>query len=221
MSRRRPPPRSAPSARDRLHWLDEAARQVVEHGIRDPHVAFRRAAERLGLRDAHAQPDPRELEHAVLERQRLFGSAAQPLALAARRRTALEAMAFLHRYQPRLVGPVLDGSADAHAPVELHVFCDDPDELVRDLDGHGIPHDTGTRRFRYNAERVDVVPTCRFMADGIALELAVFPLVGLRQAPRVAGTDRAMARATPAAVRALLDAPGDAGPDQPRRSSAT
>ena len=49
--------------------------------------------------------------------------------LYALRRTALITMQMLEHFSPRLVGPVLAGTADVNSAVNLHLFSDEP-ELV-------------------------------------------------------------------------------------------
>src|SRR4029077_5157090 len=56
----------------------EAARLISEHGIRDYHVAKRRAAERLGIAADTALPKNSEIEEALREHQRLFDAKEQP-----------------------------------------------------------------------------------------------------------------------------------------------
>ncbi|MGN6383870.1 MAG: hypothetical protein ACTHMK_14805, partial [Dyella sp.] len=115
--------------RNRLRVAQEAARLMSEHGIRDFHHAKLKAAERLGIQDAQALPRNQEIEQALRERQRLFDADSQPQQLKVRREGALEAMRFLDRFDPRLVGPVLVGWAVGDSAVCLLVFRDDPDEV--------------------------------------------------------------------------------------------
>ena len=46
------------------------------------------------------------------------------------REVALKVMRSLESFHPRLVGPVLEGTADEHARISLHVFNDPPDAVV-------------------------------------------------------------------------------------------
>ena len=104
--------------RERRHRLaHEAARLMAESGIRDYHQAKLKAAERLGIHDDASLPRNREIEEALREYQRLFTGEAHAAALRARREAALRALEFFAGFDARLVGPVLDGTADTHAPV--------------------------------------------------------------------------------------------------------
>ena len=195
--------------RNRLRVAQEAARLMSEHGIRDFHRAKRKAAERLGILDEQALPRNQEIEQALREHQRLFQADRQPRLLQQRREAAAEAMRFLARFEPRLVGAVLDGTADAHSAVCLHVFSDDPDAVHRHLHEHGMPFETQTRRLRLSRDEQVEFPVLLFAADTLPFDLTVLPHDALRQAPLDRIGEKPMRRATLAAVEALL-AEGDA-----------
>ena len=89
----------------------EAARVMAEHGIRDFLFAKRKAAERFGVVDGSVLPRNTEIEEALREYQRLFGGEEHVESLYAQRQVAAEVMRRLQKFQPRLVGPVLHGTA--------------------------------------------------------------------------------------------------------------
>ena len=184
----------------------EAARLMAEGGIRDFHQAKLKAAARLGIHDDASLPRNTEIEDALREHQRLFQSDSQPLALVQRRRAAIQAMALLERFEPRLVGGVLEGTADQHSPVQLHLYCDEPHGVEWFLSERGIRFETRTRHYRLDAEREIDCPIVSFSADDVGFELSIFDLDGLRQAPLDRVDGRPMARAGIAAVRALVEA---------------
>ncbi len=199
-------------ALDRLHRhrqrvAQEAARLMSEHGIRDFHQAKLKAAERMGVVDDQALPRNREIEQALREHQRIFHGHEQPHALRRRREAAREAMGFLARFEPRLVGAVLEGTADHHSAVCLHLFCDDPDAVPRFLDERGIPHQVVNRRVRKTRDCHGDYPAFLFQADELAFDLTVFPRDALRQAPLNRIDERPMQRASLSAVDALLADP--------------
>lgn len=204
--------------RNRLRVAQEAARLMSEHGIRDFHRAKLKAAERLGILDEQALPRNHEIEQALREHQRLFQGGSQPQLLQERREAAVEAMRFLARFEPRLVGAVLDGTADAHSAVCLHVFSDDPDAVHRYLHEHGVPFETQTRRLRTSRDEQAEFPVLLFAADALPFDLTVLPRNALRQAPLDRVDEKPMRRAALAAVEALLDS-GD-GPDDLERMLA-
>ena len=114
----------------RRRLAHEAARLMAESGIRDFHQAKRKAAERLGIHDDASLPRNREIEDALREYQRLFQGDAQAAGLRARRDAALRALEFFADFDARLVGPVLDGTADRYSPVALHLYTDDADAVA-------------------------------------------------------------------------------------------
>jgi hypothetical protein len=182
----------------------EAARLMAEDGVRDFHQAKLKAAQRLGEVDASALPRNSEIEDALREHQRLFQSESQPLMLRTRREAAARAMSFFARFDPRLVGSVLDGTADEHSAVCLHLFDDDPEAVPRFLDEHGVPFEQRSRQLRLDRERSADVPVLVFSAEGLPFDLTVLPRDGLRQAPLDRIADRPMRRASLAAVQELL-----------------
>jgi hypothetical protein len=196
--------------RNRLRVAQEAARLMSEHGIRDFHHAKLKAAERLGILDTQALPRNLEIEQALREHQRLFLADSQPQLLRQRREAAIEAMRFLAAFEPRLVGAVLEGTADAHSAVCLHVYSDDPEAVVLYLREHGVPIDTQVRRLRYSRDDQPEYPVLLFAADELPFDLTVLPRDALRQAPLDRADDRPMRRASLAQVEMLLDE----GPDE-------
>jgi hypothetical protein len=190
--------------RSRLRVAQEAARLMSEHGIRDFHHAKLKAAERLGVLDEQALPRNNEVEQALRERQRIFHADSQPQLLRARREAAVEAMRFLAGYQPRLVGAVLDGTADAHSAVCLHVFCDEAEAVERFLLEHGIPVEAQSRRLRLTRDEQAEYPVLLFSADDLPFDITVLPLDALRQAPLDRIDEKPMRRASLPMAEALL-----------------
>jgi hypothetical protein len=190
--------------RNRLRVAQEAARLMSEHGIRDFHHAKRKAAERLGVLDEQALPRNHEIEEALREHQRLFQADSQPQLLRARREAAVEAMRFLQRFEPRLVGAVLEGTADSHSAVCLHVFSDDPEAVGIYLREHGVPVEAQTRRLRISRDEQVEYPVLLFSADNLPFDLTVLPLNALRQAPLNRMDEKPMRRASLASVEIML-----------------
>jgi hypothetical protein len=190
--------------RNRVLVAQEAARLMSEHGIRDFHHAKLKAAERLGIVDTQALPRNQEIEDALREHQRIFHGETQPQALRARREAAVEAMRFLRSFDSRLVGAVLEGTADEHSAVCLHVYSDDPEAPGLFLQEQGIPLETQTRRLRWSNSDQSEHTVLLFGADGIPFDITVLPLDALRQAPLDRVDERPMRRATRAMVQELL-----------------
>ena len=197
--------------RNRLRVAQEAARLMSEHGIRDFHHAKLKAAQRLGILDTQALPRNLEIEQALREHQRLFLADLQPQLLRQRRQAAVEAMTFLAAFEPRLVGAVLEGTADAHSAVCLHVYSDDPDTVLEYLRDHGVPIEMQVRRLRYSRDEQPEYPVLLFSADDLPFDLTLLPRNALRQAPLDRTELRPMRRASLVQVEMLLaeDADGD------------
>jgi hypothetical protein len=193
--------------RERRHRLaHEAARLMAEGGIRDYHQAKLKAAERLGIVDDASLPRNREIEDALREYQRLFLGDAQTLDLRRRREAALRALEFFAYFDARLVGAVLDGTADGNSPVALQLYAEDADAVPRFLVEHAIPAELRSRRLRLDRERSDDCPVWLFSAEGLTFDLTVLPPSALRQAPLSSVDEKPMRRASVAHLRELLAA---------------
>jgi hypothetical protein len=191
--------------RERRHRLaNEAARLMAEGGIRDFHQAKLKAASRLGFHDDASLPRNREIEQALREYQRLFASPDSARSLRHRREAALRAMDFLAIFSPRLTGPVLDGTADHSAPVQLQLHCDDPESVQHFLAEHKIPADLRMRRLRLDRERSGDFPVWLFCAEDVSFDLTTLPCAALRQAPLSQVDDKPMVRASAIQLRILL-----------------
>ncbi|MDC8014745.1 hypothetical protein [Tahibacter soli] len=186
----------------------EAARIISELGVRDYHQAKLRAAERLGIDDERDLPKNVEIESALKEYQRLFGGEAHIERLAQLRSAAIEAMRYFARFEPRLVGAVLEGTADEHSAVCLHLFDDNPDGLALFLDERGIPYEQIERRLRFGRDDEADVDAYRFDAGDVTMDLTLLPLDAQRQAPLDRIDGKPMRRANLAAVQQLLDESG-------------
>ncbi len=183
----------------------EAARLMLEGGLRDFQLAKRKAASRLGVFDRGEMPTNLEIEEAMSDYQRLFRADSQPQKLAALRRSAVNAMDFLSDFEPRLVGSVLGGTADEHSVVELHLYSDAPEEIGLFLDAKGIPHELGEKRLRIGPDETRFYPAFGFFAGDSPIELVVLPWRMHRRPPISPVTGKAMQRASIDKVRKLLD----------------
>ena len=189
----------------RVVIAQEAARSIAEEGVRDYQLAKRKAAARLGVRDLHGNlPSNSEIEAALEERQRLFGGSDHDAGLARLRRAALEAMRLFEGFEPRLVGPVLAGTATEHDAVQLHLFCDTPERVSSMLLELGIPHEELERRLKRLSGDFVAAPAFRFLAGAVAVEAVVFDYDGLREPPASLIDGKPMRRASLRDVEALL-----------------
>lgn len=202
----------------RYRLAHEAARLIAESGIRDFHQAKLKAAQRLGIHDDASLPRNSEIEAALREYQRLFQGEfqgdAQVNALRQRREAALRALEFFAPFDARLVGPVLDGTADTNAAVQLHLYTDDAEAVPRFLDDRRIPAESSGRRLRLDRARALDCPVWLFCAEDLSFDLTVLPHDALRQAPLSNVDEKPMRRASMAQLRALLVEEDVAGYDK-------
>lgn len=182
----------------------EAARLMAEHGIQDFLVAKRKAADRFNVIDRALLPKNTEIEAALMSRQRLFGGGQHDRSLHQQRRTALEAMRVLANFEPRLVGPVLTGSATEYTDIQLHVFSDSPEAVYTHLLDRRYDYEVFERKIRMTLDRQVPVPTVRFEIDDGMVEAFVFPRDGIRQAPVSPVDGKPMRRADQREVQDML-----------------
>ncbi len=191
---------------DRARQLlaQEAARIIVEQGIQDYRIAKLKAAERLGMSARGSLPGNTEIETAVSQHLKLFGRESHLDLLRVLRRAALSAMELLAPFTPRLVGPVLHGTANANSPVNLHVFADDAETVAIRLQEHSIPYRPFERRLKSRRDRSETFAAFRFIQDESPIQATVFPVDGIRQAPISPIDGKPMRRADRHAILALL-----------------
>lgn len=185
----------------------ETARILAEEGVRDFRFAKRKAAERLGFdaRSLH-MPTNLEVEQALGVHQRLFRADSQSIHIRRLRETAREAMRMLNGFDARLVGPVLTGTAADHAIIYLHVFSDVPEQVAIFLMEKHIPYEISARRLKSGAGVQREYPVYRFVAGNTPIELTVFKVDGIREAPASPVDGRPMRRASLRELDAMLAA---------------
>jgi len=185
----------------------EAARIIVEQGLQDYRAAKIKAAERLGMSTRGSLPGNSEIERAVGEHLQLFGRESHSDLLRLLRRTALSAMELLSPFGPRLVGPVLHGTAAFNSAVNLHVFSDNFELVALRLRENRVPYRLYERRLKSRRDQSETFAGVRFIHDESAVEATVFPVDGVRQAPISPIDGKPMRRADAQAVRELLEEP--------------
>ena len=188
----------------RLRLAQEAARILIDSGSRDFALAKRKAAEHLSAHDTRQMPSNLEIEQAVAEYQRLFRSHSQPQHLQQLREAAYEAMQFFGDFEPRLVGPVLTGTADINTAISLHVFTDTPEEISLLLLERHIPFETGEKRLRLREDSYQNFPLLRFLARQNRIEVIIFPVSKRVPTPLSPVDGRPVQRANLEALEILL-----------------
>ncbi|HEC15024.1 MAG TPA: hypothetical protein ENI99_00395 [Sedimenticola sp.] len=182
----------------------EAARILADGACQDVQAARRKAAKRLGCKNRRLLPDHGEIEQALREHQRLFQGKLQPLALKKLRRLAAEAMAAMACFNPRLVGPVLTGTAGPHSKVQLHLFADTPEQVILFLLEQRIPWQDDEKTLCFKNGEKGSYPVCRFRAGDAEVELTLFPPEGLRRSPLGPLGDQPLQRASLGQLQELM-----------------
>ena len=193
------------ASRIRQKLAQEAARIMLDDGIRDFALAKRKAAEHLSVDARRDMPGNQEIQDAAIERSRLFADAASRASYRERLQSALVVMDRLDHLEPRLVGPLLQGLVESQPLINLHAFAETVEEVILELGDRGIHCETGERRYRSRRGREQRTPFLAFRGpDDTEIELTVFPLDGIRQAPPSPVDGRPMQRATRADVERRL-----------------
>ena len=196
--------RDASRLAERRQRVAHEAARLMAMGEPDLDVARRRAVRQLGEDAREALPDAGLVLGEFRLRQRLFRGDGQQAALRRLREAAVEAMQFLALFEPRLVGGVLDGTADAGSAVRLHVFAEEPEALPRFLSDKAIPARAIETRLRMPGGKSERVPAWTVTASGVEVELVSLPMALLRTTLPGEDPGSAMERAGLQALRDLL-----------------
>jgi len=182
---------------DRRSICEEAARVMVDQGITDYQAAKRKAVQRLGLPPRRTDlPSNREIGDAMRVRLRLFDGEGSNDRYRKRLERAAELMGLLEEFRPRMVGSLLDGIATTHGAVELHLFCDAPEDVMLQLEALGLSHMPFDKRVRFPGDRYEQTPGFAFEWRASLFETLVFKCRRIRQAPLCPVEGRPMRRAS-------------------------
>lgn len=208
-------PKRAGNGNERARQVvaQEAARIIVEQGIEDYRAAKLKAAERLGMSTRGALPGNPEIERAVSEYLAIFGRESHSRLLRMLRQAALSAMELLSPFTPRLVGPVLHGTAAANSSVNLHVFADSAEMVALRLQDNSIPYRPIERRLKSRRGQAHSFAGFRFAREDSSIEAVVFPVDGVRQAPISPVDGKPMRRADRNAIIELIRSADTIGED--------
>ena len=178
---------------------------MAEEGIAELDRARRKAAERTGIGDRRCWPNNQAIQEALLEYRRLFQGERQDAALRRLRTSALEAMRTFARFSPRLVGPALNGTGNGTWGVRLHLFADNPEDVLLALIDQRIPWQEREESSRFGNGVRRSHPTLSFLAGDTPFELVVLPRDALRHPPLDPVSQRPERGANARDLRRLLD----------------
>ncbi|OOZ37845.1 hypothetical protein [Solemya velesiana gill symbiont] len=156
----------------RLEIATEAARILADHhGDLDYQAARQKAARRLGCSNDRQLPNNSEIEMALQRHLSIFTNTGQPAALKRLRKLAVEAMQSLASFNPRLIGPVLSGTASSNSPIQLHLFPETPEEVMFHLMDKNIPWVEKEAMLRFSNGSRERRPVLHFLAGDTEIEL--------------------------------------------------
>jgi hypothetical protein len=177
---------------------------MATEGLHDFHAAKRKAADRIGTNERLALPSNLEVQEALISYQSLYGGLQHSINLEKLRQAALQAMQMLDKYTPRLVGPVLDGSAGLHCRVSMQVYCDTAETLILDFLERRLPFRQEQRRLRMNERNYQTVPVFLIEVSECTVELILLPAVCIRQLLPSPIDGKPQPRANQAELEAML-----------------
>ncbi len=185
----------------------ESARIMAEEGVVDFRVAKEKAARRLGTGgDAqHHWPNNSEIESELHARLQLFHGPAHAADLRELRERALKAMQWLELFQPRLTGPVLNGTATRHAAITLHLFADAPETVIFFLMDQKTPYEESWQRLHFGDAPAQDYPCLKIDYADTEIRLVIFALDEDRRSPASPVDGKPVKRATAQQLRKMLE----------------
>jgi hypothetical protein len=180
-----------------------AARLMAEDGIEDYALAKRKAARQAGMPDTRDLPANEEIEAALKLYRQIHQPDTHRAQLRALRRTALQTMREMSRFNPYLTGTVLNGIAGKYADINLQLFTENVKAVELFLIDRGIPYRAAQTRL-YAGQELRTVPVFTIIHDGIEIEIAVLSSGDLRLPLRSSMEGKIIERAKIQLVEELL-----------------
>ncbi|MDD5329482.1 MAG: hypothetical protein PHX38_05720 [Sulfuricella sp.] len=194
----------AASQRMRERIAQQAARLIAEDGQQDYALAKLKAARQIGAPDTHNLPNNNEVEQALRDYQSLYQKDEQGERLRQLRQQALAAMRLLERFNPYLVGSVLNGTATRYSDINLQVFADSAKAVELFLLGKQMPYKSGEVRLHFGGE-MQTFPVLTLQQDATEINITVFATDDLRQIPHGHADKKPPERARAKQVETLLE----------------
>jgi hypothetical protein len=164
--------------RERLAYL--AARIMAQDGIDDFGVAKRKAARLEGVPDTRSLPSNEEIERELKLQRNLYQRDVHPNILRDLRLQAIGAMRLLEGFTPRLVGPIVTGTAGKHSDIRLQLFADSAKDVEIFLINRGVEYQADEIRVGAG-EEPEMRPRFTFSLGGSSVTATVFLPHELRQ----------------------------------------
>lgn len=194
----------AAGQRMRERIAQQAARLIAEDGLQDYSLAKLKAARQIGAPDTHNLPNNHEVEQALRDYQSLYQKDEQDERLRLLRQQALAAMRLLERFNPYLIGSVLNGTATRYSDINLQIFADSAKAVELFLLGKQLPYKSGEIRLHFGGEW-RTFPLLTLLEGETEINVTVFATDEQRQIPRSHAEKGLLERARTKQVEALLE----------------
>jgi hypothetical protein len=195
--------RSRNDIRSRIAHI--AARLMAEDGIEDHALAKRKAARQAGTPDLRQLPTNDEIDEALQSYHELYQRNEHRSRLRRLREQALSAMRELRQFNPYLTGSVLSGNAGRYADIDLQLFTDSAKAVELYLIDRSIPYTTAQRRL-FSGDEQRTIPVFLLNDKNVEIRVEVLTSGDLRRPLRATPNGKAIERARPEAVEALISA---------------
>lgn len=207
--------------RDRIRQLiaQEAARLMYEEQIREYRTAKHKAARRFGPEQSlclgNHLPSNAEIRQELQRLLDLHEEQLHPERLLHLRILALKYLELLAPFRPYLVGSVLSGCVTERSDIDLHLFAEEVEEVVRFLQSRGLAFKEELVSIRQGGEYIDYSHI--YLEDeGIEIECSIYATRERHRVPRSSITGKPMERADAKKLRRLIAAnlaPAHKAPD--------
>lgn len=194
----------AANQRMRERIAQQAARLIAEDGLQDYALAKLKAARQIGAPDTHNLPNNSEVEQALRGYQALYQKDEQGERLRRLRRQALVVMRQMERFNPYLVGSVLNGTATRYSDINLQVFADSAKEVELFLLNRQMLYKSSEIRMNFAGE-MRSFPVFTLQGEDAEINITVLDANDMRQIPRGHPDKRGGERARAGQVEALLE----------------
>lgn len=190
----------------------QAARMMAEEGVHDYAYAKKKAGRQLGFSENSVLPTNAEIEEEIRLYHEIYNADEQPTELERLRKAALMTMQLFERFNPRLTGSVLDGTAGKFAQTEIHLFADSAKEIEIFLLSQQIPFESSEKSYRISdkpskdkKEKVrKTVPVFTLETELGLQKLSVFEFDDLRVATKKTSDGSNAERADIAELKELI-----------------
>ncbi len=173
-------------------------------GINDVALAKRKAARQAGAPETRYLPSNEEVEAALHAYLQLYQADEQAVRLRHLRTCALQMMQTLHRFNPHLSGPVLEGNAGRYSDIDLHLFTDAAKEVEFFMLNTKFEYRVRDRQVHWG-NAAHAIPVYFVRTDAADFNISVFAQRDLRTRLRANAYGRPFRHARPESVAAMLE----------------